>query len=459
VTIVTSLAARVLETIRRHGLLHGGEAVLAAVSGGADSVALLDVLHELAPALRLALACVHVHHGLRPEAEADALFVRRLAATLHVPFHLDRVIVRREPPWEGLEAEARRARYRALEARALAVGATRVATGHTADDQAETVLMRLLEGAGPRGLAGIAPARGALIRPLLDTRRDEILDHLASRGLRWVEDATNRDVRFLRNRLRHDVLPFLTRTVGPRIVESLCRSARLSRGLVADLDRGAESELRRLATRGPCGIALPVAAVSALPEELAAQVLLLAAAELGESRPRRATAHRAIRRLLRPGGPPRALRLGRLSVEASGEWLRVGPTILAAVLPRRFDVPGSVELGELGLRLDARCFPRDADFAPPREARRVAFDAERLPATLTVRGRRSGDRFTPFGAPGERRLKSFLIDAGIPRWERARIPLIEAEGDIIWVAGVRRSQAAAVGPHTKRILEVTLDFL
>jgi tRNA(Ile)-lysidine synthase len=459
VTTVTNLAARALETIRRHGLLHGGETVLVAVSGGADSVALLDVLHELTAELRLALACVHVHHGLRPEAEADALFVRSVSAALDVPFHLDRVIVRHEPPWDGLEAEARRARYAALEARALAVHATRVATGHTADDQAETVLMRLLEGAGPRGLAGIAPARGAFIRPLLDARREEILAHLASRGLRWVEDATNHDVRFLRNRLRHDVLPFLTRAVGPRIVESVCRSARLSRGLVADLDRRAESELRRLATPGPCGIAFPVAEVRALPEELAAQMLLLAAAELGESRPRRAAAQRAIRRLLRPGAPPRAVRLGRLSVEASGAWLRVGPTVLAAVLPRRLDVPGSVDLHELGLRLDARCFERDADFAPPREVRRVAFDAERLPATLHVRGRRSGDHFTPFGGPGERRLKSFLIDAGIPRWERARIPLIEAAGVIIWVAGVRRGQVAAIGPHTKRILEVTLDFL
>ncbi len=118
-----------------------------------------------------------------------------------------------------------------------------------------------------------------------------------------------------------------------------------------------------------------------------------------------------------------------------------------------------MELPELGQRLDARCFTRSPDFVPPREARRVAFDADRLQAVLGVRPRRSGDRFTPFGGSGERRLKSFLIDAGIPRWERARIPLIEAAGEIIWVAGVRRGQAAAVGPETKRILEVTLDSL
>src|SRR6266542_5633720 len=183
---VTSLPQRVLDSVGRHGLLQGGETVLIAVSGGADSVALLDVLRDLRPELGLALACAHVHHGLRAEADADADFVQRLCEKLEVPFHLERVAVRREPPWEGLEAEARRARYAALEARAVALGARRIATGHTADDQAETVLMRLLEGAGPRGLAGIAPVRGLFIRPFLGARRADIEAHLRARGLAWV---------------------------------------------------------------------------------------------------------------------------------------------------------------------------------------------------------------------------------------------------------------------------------
>ena len=455
----TALAASVLRTIRHHALLRGGETVLVALSGGADSVALLDVLRELAPSLRLALECVHVHHGLRPEADADARFAQDLCAALLVPCHVEHVVVRREPPWEGLEAEARRARYRALAARADAVSATRVATGHTADDQAETVLMRLLQGAGPRGLAGISPARGPFIRPLLGARREEILAHLASRGLGWVEDATNRDPRILRNRMRHVILPVLAEAFGPGIVDSLGRAAVLCRDLVADLERRADSELARLAKRGPDGIVLPVGELARLPGELAAELLLRAAAGLGESRPRRTAAHRAIRLLLRPGAPPRAVRTGRLSMERSGPWLRVGPTVLPALVPRRIDVPGSLALPEVGLRITARAVARTPDFALPGEPCRVAFDADRLPSMLEVRPRRAGDRFSPFGGRGERRLKSFLIDAGIPRWERARVPLLEAAGDIIWVAGVRRGQAAAVGPETVRILEVTLDSL
>src|SRR6266850_2204209 len=163
-------------------MLRGGEAVLVAVSGGSDSVALLDVLGVLRESLGLTLTVVHVHHGLRPEADAEAEGVRRLCERLGVACHVERVTVRRAPPWDGLEAESRRARHAALERVARVVGAARIATGHTADDQAETVLMRLLQGAGPRGLGGIAPVRGLLIRPLIETRRAAIEEYLGGRG-------------------------------------------------------------------------------------------------------------------------------------------------------------------------------------------------------------------------------------------------------------------------------------
>src|SRR5262249_29426868 len=159
---------------------------------------LLDVLCALRGPLELTLAAVHVDHGLRPGAEDDARAVRRLCEVLGVPCHVERVAVKRTAPWDGLEAESRRARHAGRGRGAGGVGATRVATGHTADDQAETVLMRLLQGAGPRGLGGIAPVRGGLISPLIETLRGAVLVHLRERGLTWVEDPTNRDARFLR---------------------------------------------------------------------------------------------------------------------------------------------------------------------------------------------------------------------------------------------------------------------
>jgi tRNA(Ile)-lysidine synthase len=437
-------------------MLRGGEAVLVAVSGGADSVALLDVLCELRAALGLRLEAAHVHHGLRPGADADAEFTRELARRLAVPFHLERVAVRRGPPWDGLEAEARRARLAALETRARGIGAARIATAHTADDQAETVLMRLLAGAGPRGLGGIAPVRGRFIRPLLESRRADVLTHLESRGLGWVQDPSNADPRFLRNRIRHDVLPYLARVCGTGVTEALCRSAALSRAAVHDLEERARAEVERLATRGPGGAVFAVDDVRALGPELAAAALLQTAALLGDDRPRRGAVHRGIRRLLGASPPRRPLRLGRLVMERSGRWLRVGPAALPALQARHWDVPGDLALDEVGLRLEAHRFERSEDYRLPRERHRVAFDADRLAWPLAVRPRRLGDRFMPFGGAGERRLKSLLSDEGVPRWERDRVPLLDAGGRIAWVVGVRRGDVAIVGPETKRILEVTV---
>ena len=453
-TTGTDLSALALDAIRRSGMTRSGEVVLVALSGGADSVALLDVLRGLAPELRVTLHAVHVHHGLRPEADADAAFARGLCADLDIPFHLERVAVRQEPPWEGLEAEARRARYAAFREVARRAGAQRVATAHTADDQAETVLMRLLEGAGPRGLAGIAPVRGIFIRPLLGACRGDVEAHLRARGLPSVEDASNRDPRVLRNRIRHEVLPYLAEALEPDIIRRLARSAALVRSLVDDLERIAAQAPRREAARRAASVERRRPARSCRPRQPPGGAA-------GRARSRhsgalRGHAQKALRGLLVPGARRGALRSGGVTVERSGRWLRVGRGRLSALAAHEFPVPGELQLPEIGLVLDARCFEKTPAYAAPREPGRAAFDADLLPGRLHVRGRRRGDRFAPFGGPAERRLKTFLIDSGVPRWERDRVPLLEAGDEIIWVAGLRRGDAAPVGPGTRRILEVTL---
>ena len=441
-------------------MCHGGEIVLVGVSGGADSVALLSVLDFLAPALHLHLHVLHVDHGLRAESSADAAFVQALCERLHLPFHLEQVAVRREAaagsPWEGLEAEARRARLAAFRTAARRVGATRIATGHTADDQAETVLMRLLGGAGPRGLAGIAPARGPYVRPLIECRRAEIESHLRLVGLAWVEDATNQDHRFLRNRVRHDLLPYLRDAYDPAIVDSLCRGAAVARALVVDLEARARAELARLARREADALILDVQDLRRLPHDLAAETLRMAAAEQGAAGPLRASAQRALARLLGPGPVRRPAKIGRVRIDRSGRFVRVGGRVPAPVAPRRFPVPGQIRLDEVELSLEARCLQQSPTYVLPRGRDTVAFDADRLPGSLTVRARRAGDRFSPFGGLGTRRLKSFLIDAAVPRWQRERVPLLEADGQILWVVGIRRGLGAEVTAETRRILEVTV---
>lgn len=447
------LTAAVERTLRRHAMLAGGETVLVAVSGGADSVGLLSVLYALAPAWRLTLRVLHVDHGLRADSGRDADFVRALGARLGVAVDVERV---RIGPG-SVEAAARTARYAALEAWADRLGADRIALGHTADDQAETVLMRLLDGAGVRGLAAIPPVRGRVIRPLLEVRGRMLRDTLTTAGQEWLEDPTNRDPKFLRNRVRHELLPLLAASYRADIVASLAGVARLARESADALDRGAALELERVAAVDADAMTLPRAALAALPVSVAAEVLRQAVARFGSRAPLRAWAHRGLRRVLAATPPRRPFRLGGVSVEVSGDRIRVGARPATPLADRALAVPGRVELPEIGRVLEARRLPA-AGYVVPRGRDRVAFDAAELPDVLTVRARRRGDRFDAFGAE-ERRLKSLLIDAKVPRWERARLPLVEARGRILWLAGLRRGAAAPVTAATREIVELGLIAL
>jgi tRNA(Ile)-lysidine synthase len=446
-----SLLGQVERTIRRHAMLAGGETVLVAVSGGADSVALLHLLASLATAWRLGLHVIHVDHQLRADSAKDAEFVHALGARLGIAVDVATVTVDRRG---SLEAAARSARYAALEACATRIGAARIALGHTADDQAETVLMRLVQGAGVRGLAGIPPVRGRIIRPLIELSRPVLEAELRRAGLMWVEDPTNRDPKFLRNRIRHELLPLLSDSYNPDIAPALVRVAALAREAVFALDESAAAELDRLAVWGDRAVTVSLEPLRRLPRPIAAEVVRQAAARLGSRAPLRAWAHRGLKRVLAVPAPRRAFKLGGVTVEVSGALARLASAPLPALIERVVPVPGRTEMPEIGQALDARLISPDA-YEIPRDATSVAFDADELAAPLIVRARRRGDRFVAFGGV-ERRLKTLLIEAKIPRWDRGRVPVVEAGGAIVWVGRVRRGAAARVTARTRRVLELTL---
>jgi tRNA(Ile)-lysidine synthase len=266
----------------------------------------------------------------------------------------------------------------------------------------------------------------------------------------------NRDPRFLRARIRHELLPFLEARFEPRLVPLLGRSADLTRTLVADLDRRAAQVLDRAGRSTAAGLVISVATLGGVSAELATEIVRLAAVRAGAAPGLRAPSLRAIARAVDPVTTAARTQLGHLAIERSGRWIRVGPRRLPALGEHVWCVPGCLALSAIGASLEARLFSRPAGYMPPRDARRVAFDAAGMPPALVVRARRRGDRFSPFGAPGSRRLKSFLLDAGVPRWERDRIPLMEAAGEIAWVVGLRRGRVAPITPETHRILEVTV---
>jgi tRNA(Ile)-lysidine synthase len=447
-----TLLERVAVTIRSHRMLAGGETVLVAVSGGADSVALLHVLIALAPSLGLRLHVGHVDHRLRPGSPEDAAFVRDIATKLGVGVEVAPVDV---PRAGSPEEAARRARYGALHAIAGRIGATRLAVGHTAEDQAETVIMRLLQGAGPRGLAGIPPVRGTIIRPLIAARRQEILDWLRREGIAWREDPSNEDRRFLRNRVRHLLMPELAQ-VNPAIVEALGRTARLMRETTEAAERLAVAELEAAST-DPGAIVLALDRFRALPHTVAAEVVRQAAVRLGSPEPLRAWAHRALDRVLASPSPHGGIRVGSVRVDVSGGRVRVARAARPGVRCRLLGVPGLTELREVGLAICARLIESEA-YTVPRTAGTVALDADGLRGPLVVRRRARGDRFTPFGGH-QRKLKDVLIDAKVPRWDRDAIPLVEVDGHIVWIAGVRRGDGAPVTAATRRVLELALTAL
>ncbi|HYE91891.1 MAG TPA: tRNA lysidine(34) synthetase TilS [Terriglobales bacterium] len=446
-----ALADLVRATLRRHAMLAGGERVLVGVSGGADSVALLGALVALAAPLRLTLDVLHVDHQLRPDSAADATFVEALGRRLDVPVRVARV---RVATGGSVEAAARAARYAALDAARADLRADRIALGHTADDQAETVLMRVLDGAGVRGLAAIPPVRGAIIRPLVETRRADIEAALRAAGLPWVEDPTNRDPKFRRNRIRSEVLPGLSASFGGDVVPALVRTAALAREAVDGLDALAAHELGRMVAADPDGaLSLSLAALRALPSSVAPEVLRQAAARLGGTAPLRAWAHRGLARVVAAPPPRRPFRLGGVVLEVSGDRLRLGRARPVALAPRTVTVPGRVAMPEIGRALEVSLHDA-ASYRLPHERTTAAFDADHLPPLLTVRPRGRGDRVMT--GQGERRLKTLLIGAKIPRWERARVPIVAAGGEILWVAGVRRGARAALRDTTRRVLQLAL---
>jgi tRNA(Ile)-lysidine synthase len=317
--------------------------------------------------------------------------------------------------------------------------------------------MRILEGAGVRGVAGIPPVRGRLIRPLLEARHRDAVAALEAAGLPWVEDPTNCELRFARNRIRHAVLPLLGAHSDADVVAGLVRLARSARAHVDAIDEVAARELERLAVAEPGALTLPRAALAALPATVAAEVLRRAAARFGSRAPLRAWGHRGLRRVLAPAPLRRPFRLGGVMVDVSGDRVRVGAATPVALAPRTLQAPGRVTLPEIGRAIEATLVPA-GEYVTPREPSRVAFDADGMPARLVVRARRRGDRFEAFGG-GERRVKSFLIDAKVPRWERARVPVVDADGEIVWLAGLRRAAAAPVTTATTRVLELRLVAL
>jgi len=436
-----SLEDRALSTIKRYRMLEGGERVVVSVSGGPDSVALLVFLHGLAAEMRLDLHVFHLDHMIRgQESAADARFVVELASELGLPCRALAVDVRAEAQGSGRSPQdaAREVRMAALREFAGEVAAGRIATGHTADDQVETFLMRVVQGAGLRGLGGIPSVSGPVVRPLIEVWRDEVEEYCARVGVAPRTDSSNLDPSYLRNQVRLSLVPFLTAEFGPRIKEVILREVE---SLALDREFVGEQAARAFDLAGAVSggeVRLNIGRLLSLPAALQRGVLREAWARMVPGEPSLGWRHVLdILEKVVAGRTGAVLDLpGPLVVEREYKevvFRRAGEA--GEYPPSELPVPGTVRPGGAGFVLEARLVRRDdVELGPDPH---VEFARPDLELPLEVRAPRPGDRFHPLGSTGTRKLKDFFIDIKLPRAQRKRCPLVLSGGQVLWVAGHR----------------------
>jgi tRNA(Ile)-lysidine synthetase-like protein len=467
----------VAEFIRTKGLLEPGQPVVVGVSGGPDSLCLMDVLRRLGHTLVVG----HFDHGLRPESQDEARRVGEMAAERSLAFETERWGVGGEnhPAAGSLEAAAREARYRFLLRIATNRGIDRVATGHTADDQVETVLMNLLRGAGPDGLSGMAPltpigrwqefdsleaSRVRLARPLLGLWRRDTESYCRRHGLSPVIDPSNRDQRFLRNRVRHDLLATLE-DYNPEVREALLRTS----NIMADVAEYLDEELRYIwdacvREAGESALAIDADTFVRQPKALQRRLLRKVLQDLGvDVREAGWDVVEKGRTAMFRGEPTRLTLAGGLLLERVGDVFLLAPPDAEPDFPAFPLLPcagGPTDLPETGKvplaagwqlavdRFDAG--GKTWNVLP--DSQTAVFDAHQLPHNLQMRSPAAGERFAPLGMQGRAKLSDLFVDRKVPRRVRARWPLVTCGDEILWVVGLRRGELAPVTDATRRVI-------
>ena len=444
-------------TIARFGLLDKGDRVLVAFSGGQDSFALLSLLEGLRDEVPIEIALAHFNHKLRPSSGADAEFARETASRAGLPVIVGSRDVRRFARTKklNLEEAARILRYEFLRSAARRLAATKIATGHTLTDQAETMLMRLLRGAGPRGLAGISPRpEGILIRPLLGIRRREIADYIRKLGIAPRCDETNLDRRLFRNRIRLDLLPVLE-SLEPAAERQLGRLAELLWDDEALLESVTDTAWRELFGRRKSVPALDARALSGLPPALARRVVRKYLTALrGDLR---GVTFDDVERILTIGN-------GKERTVRGGLVLRRDADILFSAEPgvRRRRALNLVWDGTKPIVLPGGWGRFEASFHAYKGGRlpsrndgiEAALDASGIEFPLTIRSRRPGDRYRPFGAPGSKKLKELLRAKKIPIDHRDGLPVFLSGGKILWIPGLPVADDHRITASTRKILVI-----
>lgn len=454
------LISRLKKTIGKYGMLQPGERVVVGVSGGADSMALLHALWETRGDFHLSLVVAHLDHSFRPQGEREANFVRKAAGKLGIPFFHRKADVRAWQQEKGLSTQeaAREVRYAFLQETARANKASKIALGHTADDQAEAVVMRMLRGSGTRGLSGIPPVRGGIfIRPLIEVWRPQVESFLKEKRVAFLQDPSNQSDQYLRNRVRNELLPLL-RGYNPRIRQTLVQMADLFRAEEAFWQEHVEEKFPQVVrNRKKDGLTLDIPSLAAQGLAVRLRCYRLAIEKVQGHLRRVGLPHiLAIENLLAGQEPNKILKLPQgLSVTKAYHALNFSRSEEQTV-PFEHPVPGPgyVEIQEIGRGMHFEFQTRNRKISLENSPNVALLNFDNLNFPLTIRSFRPGDRFQPLGMEGEKKVKDLFIDCKIPVFQRKQIPLL-CQGDrLLWVAGIRIDHRVRLKPKTQKVLRV-----
>jgi len=453
------ILALVAETIKTYDMISGGDNILVGLSGGPDSVALLHILHSMRHKLRISVGAAYINHMLRPRAaKREAVFCRALCEKYNIPCYIEEVDIPSLSAKEktGIEETARIHRYRILRELTSRYGYIKIALGHHRDDRAETILFNLARGASRTGMVGMPPKRGNIMRPLYDISRNQVIEYAEEYGLDYMTDASNHNLKFTRNRIRHRIIPVLRKEFGENVAENIIRFSNIIAGEEAFLEEYAADFWSRISSKTPGGkIKLDLAGFSEYDTWLRRRLAVCALREAGCREIEFADIERILELVSERQGSRLMLKGGAFAeVAGSGLYLYAeGDVIEKTVLvlpgktrlrwPRvwiKTEYTGSVDVNQL------RQLPSNV----------AIIDAASIDGSLYTAGLDRGRRFTPFGRPGSKKVGDFLTDIKFPRPLRSELPVIFDASGVVWLAGIEVDHRVRVTSKTNAAVKIEI---
>jgi len=467
---------KVEQAISRQNMFSKGDSVLVCVSGGPDSVALLHILVQLSPKWELTIGIAHLNHCLRgAESDRDADFVADLSARLNLPCYSEAINIRNDPAFRklSLEATARKVRYDFFDRICRQNEYHKIAMGHQRDDNAELMLMFLFRGSGPLGFSGIPPVReGRIVRPLISIGRNELVAFLNENAITYQVDKSNRDMRFLRNRIRHETIPYIQACCNPGIVETLNRFSKIVRSEDEWMNEIIQPIYEKaLVSTSEHRVVLAISALTASPEAVRRRVIRTAIVRIKGDLLRISFSHiEAARELAERQQYPAQLTLpDGIRIQRNKSLLTFYQVEESLRSQRRelrrrpqsffYSVSGPVErvtLSETGAVLIFSEIPIGSCMMDNLSDKIALLDMEMLNFPLILRNIQPGDRFSPLGVAGTQKIQKYFIDHKIDRTERRQCSVLLSGNEIVWLSGHRISGHFKVTPSTRRVLRIEI---